>query len=72
MNSLRSKTARKITSVLLSASTTVWLVGASALMPVTVSADAATDALIAQLQAQIAALQARLALANHEAGSATG
>ena len=60
MNSLRSKTVRKITSVLLSASTTVWLVGASALMPMTVSADAATDALIAQLQAQIAALTAQI------------
>ena len=60
MNSLRNKTARKITSVLLSASTTVWLVGASALVPMTASADAATDALIAQLQAQIAALTAQI------------
>src|SRR3989338_1443834 len=60
MNSLRNKTARKITSVLLSASTTVWLVGASALVPMAASADAATDALIAQLQAQIAALTAQI------------
>ena len=60
MNSLRSKTARKLTSVLLSVSTTVWLVGASALMPMAASADAATDALIAQLQAQIAALTAQI------------
>ncbi|MDO8522868.1 MAG: peptidoglycan-binding protein, partial [bacterium] len=61
MNSIKHKTAKKITSVLLSATTMVWLAGASAFMPMVASADAATDALIAQLQAQIAALTSQLA-----------
>ena len=44
---------------MLSVSTIGWLAGASALMPMAASADATSD-LIAQLQAQIAALQAQL------------
>ncbi|MDP2669057.1 MAG: peptidoglycan-binding domain-containing protein [bacterium] len=61
MNSIKHKTARKITSVLLSATTMVWLAGASAFVPMVASADAATDALIASLQAQIASLMAQVA-----------
>ncbi len=72
MNSIKHKTARKITSVLLSATTMVWLAGASALLPTVASADAATDALIAQLQAQIAALSAQLAALSASSSTSAG
>ena len=45
----------------MSATTMVWLAGASAFVPMVASADAATDALIASLQAQIASLMAQVA-----------
>ncbi|OGN27178.1 MAG: hypothetical protein A2941_03310 [Candidatus Yanofskybacteria bacterium RIFCSPLOWO2_01_FULL_49_17] len=56
---MRNKFIKKTASIMLSVSTIGWLAGASALMPMAASADATSD-LIAQLQAQIAALQAQL------------
>ncbi len=60
MSIKKHKTVSKVASVLVSITTVGWLSGAAALAPVMVHAQTDTAALIAQLQAQISALQAQL------------
>lgn len=60
MSIKKHKTASKIASVLVSITTVGWLSGAAMLTPVVAHAQTDTAALIATLQAQIAALQAQL------------
>ncbi len=61
------KITKKITSVLLSATTVVWLSGAATLVPVVANAQSTTD-----LQTQINALLAQIAALQAQLGSAGG